>query len=296
MGIHTFSSVQSLSRVWLCSPVDCNMSGFRVHHQLLELAQTHVHRVGDAIQPSHPLSSPSPPTFNLSQHQGLFQWVNTLHQVAKVDTKYMNEKYLISSVIRAMREKKINLFQTPALRCWAQESLNCDLGLVPSLQLGLGLISIHNLKGSFQAWSLSGDAMEGASTVEGQDVLFLTPTSKAFFFLVTFLSGRLKNRCVPCVWDYLFRDWEMDWLAQHFSVESSRILCFVKDLKITVLTPGLVLELQFSILFFFLWPPASEIVSHYGACVYLHYSGCFVVLVMTLGEGALRHTIPSSVF
>ena len=57
----------------LCDPVDCSMPGFPVRHQLLELGQTHVHRVSDAIQPSHPLSSPSPPAFNLSQHQGLFQ-------------------------------------------------------------------------------------------------------------------------------------------------------------------------------------------------------------------------------
>ena len=55
-----------------------------VHHQLPELAQTHVHRVGDAIQPSHPLSSPSPPAFNLSQHQGLSQRISSLHHVAKV--------------------------------------------------------------------------------------------------------------------------------------------------------------------------------------------------------------------
>ena len=61
-----------------CNPMDCSMTGFPVHHQLLKLAQTHVHRVGDAIQPSHPLSSPSPPAFNLSQHQGLFQW-SVLH-------------------------------------------------------------------------------------------------------------------------------------------------------------------------------------------------------------------------
>ena len=61
----------------------CNTSCFPIHHQLLELAQTHVHWVGDAIQPSHPLSSPSP-AFNLSQHQGLFQWVSSLHQVAKI--------------------------------------------------------------------------------------------------------------------------------------------------------------------------------------------------------------------
>ena len=67
-----FSSVAQLC-LTLCDPMDCNMPGFPVHHQLPELAHTHVHRVGDAIQPSHPLSSPSPPAFNLSKHQGLFQ-------------------------------------------------------------------------------------------------------------------------------------------------------------------------------------------------------------------------------
>ena len=77
-------SVQLLSHVWLCDPVDCSMPGLSVHHQLLELTQTHVHWVSDAIQLSHLLSSPSPPAFNLSQHQGLFQWVSSLHQVANV--------------------------------------------------------------------------------------------------------------------------------------------------------------------------------------------------------------------
>ena len=65
-------SVQSLSHVWLWNPMDCSMPGLPVHHQLLELTQIHVHQGGDAIQPSHPLPSPSPHTFNLSQHQGLF--------------------------------------------------------------------------------------------------------------------------------------------------------------------------------------------------------------------------------
>ena len=65
-------------------PVDCSTPGFSVFHHLLELVQTHVHWVGDAIQPSHPLSSPSLPAFNLSQHQGLFQWVDSAHQVAKI--------------------------------------------------------------------------------------------------------------------------------------------------------------------------------------------------------------------
>ena len=68
------NSVQSLSRVQLCDPMNCSTQGFLIHHQLLELTQTHVHWVTDAIQPSHPLSPPSP-TLNLSQHQGLFKWV-----------------------------------------------------------------------------------------------------------------------------------------------------------------------------------------------------------------------------
>ena len=64
-------------------PMDCSMPSLSVDHQLPDLAKTHVHRVSDAIQPSHPLLSPSPPDFNLSQHQGLFQWVSSSHQVAK---------------------------------------------------------------------------------------------------------------------------------------------------------------------------------------------------------------------
>ena len=68
----------------LYKPMDCSTPGFPVLHHLPELAQTHVHRVSDAIQPSHPLSPPSPPALSLSQHQGLFQWVGSSHQVAKV--------------------------------------------------------------------------------------------------------------------------------------------------------------------------------------------------------------------
>ena len=79
-----FSSVQSLSHVRLfATPWTAAQPGLPVHHQLLEFTQTHVHQVSDAIQPSHPLSSPSPPAFNLSQHQSLFQ-VGSSHQVAKV--------------------------------------------------------------------------------------------------------------------------------------------------------------------------------------------------------------------
>ena len=76
-------SVQLLSRVQLLRPLDCSTPGLPVHHQHPEFTQTHVHWVSDTIQPSHPLSSPSP-AFNLSQHQGLFKRVRSSHQVAKV--------------------------------------------------------------------------------------------------------------------------------------------------------------------------------------------------------------------
>ena len=71
LGTASSQSVHSVAQS-CCNPKDCSTPGFHVHHQLLELAQTHVHQVGDAIQPSHPLPSASPPAFNLSQHQGLF--------------------------------------------------------------------------------------------------------------------------------------------------------------------------------------------------------------------------------
>ena len=78
-----FSSV-SQSYLTLCDPMDHSTPGLPVHHQLPEFTQTHVHWVGDTIQPSHPLSSPSSPALNPSQHQGLFKWVSSLHQVTKV--------------------------------------------------------------------------------------------------------------------------------------------------------------------------------------------------------------------
>ena len=78
-----FSSVTQ-SCLTLCDPMNCSTTGLPVHHQFPEFTQTQVHWVGDAIQPSHPLLSPSPPDFNPSQHQGLFKWVSSLHQVANV--------------------------------------------------------------------------------------------------------------------------------------------------------------------------------------------------------------------
>jgi len=81
-SIQLSSVAQSCLTLW--DPVNCSTWGLPVHHQLPEFTQTHVHRVSDAIQPSHPLSSPSPPTPNPSQHQSLFQGVSSLHEVAKV--------------------------------------------------------------------------------------------------------------------------------------------------------------------------------------------------------------------
>ena len=78
-----FSSVAQ-SCPTLCDPMNRSTPGLPVHHQIPEFTQTHVHRVDDAIKPSHPLSSPSPPAPNPSQHQSLFQWVNSSHEVAKV--------------------------------------------------------------------------------------------------------------------------------------------------------------------------------------------------------------------
>jgi len=87
-AIHPISSVQfssvAQSCLTLCNPMDCSTPGLPVHHQFTELTQTHVHWVSGAIQPFHPLLSPSSPAFNLSQHQGLFQWVSSSQQVAKV--------------------------------------------------------------------------------------------------------------------------------------------------------------------------------------------------------------------
>ena len=78
-----FSSVTQLCLI-LCNPMDCSTPGLPVHHYLLELAQTHIHWLSDAIWPSHSLLPPSPPVLNLSQHQGLFQWVSCLHQMIKI--------------------------------------------------------------------------------------------------------------------------------------------------------------------------------------------------------------------
>ena len=77
----------------LCDPMDCSTPGFPVHHQLRELTQTHVHWVSDAIQPSHPLSSPSSPAFSLYQHQGLFRWISSHHMAKGLEFQLQHQSF-----------------------------------------------------------------------------------------------------------------------------------------------------------------------------------------------------------
>ena len=115
-----FSSVTQ-SCPTLCNPMNCSTPGLPVHHQLLEPAQTHVHRVSDAIQPSHPLTSPSPHAFNLSQHQGLFQWISSSHQVAKVlELRLQDQSHEYSGLISSRIDWLDLLAVQETLKCLLQ--------------------------------------------------------------------------------------------------------------------------------------------------------------------------------
>ena len=105
-------------RLTLCNPMDSALPGFPVLHHLPEFAQTHVHWVGDAMQPSHPLSSPSP-FLNLSQHRGLFQWVSSLHQVAK---KYWSFSFSPSNEYSGLISFRIDWFDLLSCPRDSQES------------------------------------------------------------------------------------------------------------------------------------------------------------------------------
>ena len=109
-----FSSVGQ-SCLTLCDPMNHSTPGLPVHHQHLELTQTHIHWVGDAIQPSHPLLSPSPPAPNLSQHQGLFQWVNSSHEVAKVlEFQLQHQSRLVITFLPRSKCLLISWLQSPS--------------------------------------------------------------------------------------------------------------------------------------------------------------------------------------
>ena len=100
----------------LCDPMNRSTPGLPVHHQLLEFTETHVHRVSDAIQPSHPLSSPSPPAPDPSQHQSLFQWVNSSHEVEK-------NRYMYMYGCESWTEKKAERQRIAAFELWCWKRL-----------------------------------------------------------------------------------------------------------------------------------------------------------------------------
>ena len=118
-GCFQFSSVAQ-SCLTLCNPMDCSTPGFPVHHQPPELTQTHVHQVGDAIQPSHPLSSSSP-SFNPSQHQGLFQWVSSLIRCLFPNKNKFGEDRDVCFdhwYIPKCENSSCHKFETQAIICW----------------------------------------------------------------------------------------------------------------------------------------------------------------------------------
>ena len=97
----------------LCDPMDCSTPGLPVHHQLPEFTRTHVHWVGNAIQPSHPLSSHSPPAFNLSQHQGFFKWVSSSHYVIKVlefQLQHQSFRWILSPTLNTSPVQEVIYF------------------------------------------------------------------------------------------------------------------------------------------------------------------------------------------
>ena len=134
LNIYQYVVFQSLSHVWLCKPMNCSTPGFLILHSLPDFVQTHVHWVSDAIQPSHPLSSPSPPALNLSQHQRLLQWVGSLHQVAKVLEFYFSTSP--SNEYSELVSFRIDWFDLPAVQ-----------GTLKSV------LQHHSLKASVLWWS-----------------------------------------------------------------------------------------------------------------------------------------------
>ena len=141
----------------LWDPMDCGTPGLPVHHHLLELSQTHVHWVSDAIQPSHPLPSPSPPAFSLSQHQGLFQWVSSLHQVNKVLSVSISPSNEYSGLI-SFRMDWLDLLEVKGFsRVFSNTQFKSINSLVLSLLFGPTLTSIHDYWKNWLCESLSAE-------------------------------------------------------------------------------------------------------------------------------------------
>ena len=123
------------SRLTLCNPMDCSTSGFPVLHHLPEFAQTHVHWVGNSIQPSHPLSPASLPALNFSEYQGLFQWVGSSHQVAKVlELQLQHQSFQLIFRVDFLQDW---LVWTPSCPRDSQESSPPQFGSITSSVLSL---------------------------------------------------------------------------------------------------------------------------------------------------------------
>ena len=123
----------------LCDPTDCSTTGFPALHQVPEFTQTHLHWFGDAVQPSHPLLLPSPPAFNLSQHKGLFQWVGSSDQVAKI-----LELQLSASVLPVIIPGWFPLGLTGLISLQSKGLSRVFSSLVLHLLYGLILESVHD--------------------------------------------------------------------------------------------------------------------------------------------------------
>ena len=186
-----FSSVTQ-SCLTLCDPMNRSTPGLPVHHQLSELTQTHVHWVGDAIQPSHPLSSPSPPAFHLSQHQGLFQWISSSHQVAKLlEFQLQHQSFqwtprtdlLQNGLVGSPCSPRDSQESSPASQCKSISSL------VLSLLCGPTLISIHDYwkNYSLTIWTFIGKVISLHFNMLLRLVLALIPRSKCL--LISWLQS-----------------------------------------------------------------------------------------------------------
>ena len=193
--------------------------GLPVHHQLLESTQTYVHWVSDAIQPSHPLSSPSPPALNLSQHQGLFKWVSSSHQVAKESIGVSASASVLLKIIQGW----FPLGYTGWSPCYLRDSQQSPpapqfkrINSVLSLLYGPTFTSVHNYwkNHGFDCTDLCGKMMSLLFNTLSRFFIAFFPRSKHFFFkfrcwshhLQWFWSPRKENLSLLT----LFQWW--DWM------------------------------------------------------------------------------------
>ena len=194
--------------------MDCSTSGFPVHHQLPESTQTHVHRVDDAIQPSYPLSSPSSPIFKLSQHQGLFQWVTSSHQVAKVFELQLQHQSF-QWIFRTDFPEDGLVGSPCSPRDSPESSPTPQFKSINSLVLSLlhspTLTSIHGYwKKALTRWTFVGKVMSLLSNMLSRLVIAFLPRRK--HLLISWLQSpsavileppKIKSHCFHCSPIYL---------------------------------------------------------------------------------------------